>query len=222
MLDVVCVLRKGGKVNYSRVWVRKLRDACRRNLKIDHNFYCLSDCPVSCDRIPLDNEGPGFWSKIQLFKPGLFTNQTLYIDLDTVICNNITPIVQLVEGKKFVMWCEEDRAIHSSALMYWEGDHSYIWEKYKEHPIEYWQELYKEPPKYGDQALISEITDHELFTDICPQEWFYIMSKKDYNRWTKRQIPFTVKEELKFLMSRDLRVKPPDMIKHPLIQKHWR
>ena len=118
MLNVVCVLRQGGKVGYDASWVDKLKSAVNRHLTIPHRFICLSDCEVNCERIPLIDIGTGFWSKLELFRPGLFTSPVLYIDLDTVICKNIDEIVDRCRNERFVMWLEKDKNIHSSASGY--------------------------------------------------------------------------------------------------------
>ena len=81
---VACVLRSGGI--YSPEWVRKLRDGVARQFTVPHRFVCLSDVDVSaiCERIPLVEDWPGWWSKIELFRSGLFDDTVLYFDLDTV------------------------------------------------------------------------------------------------------------------------------------------
>lgn len=84
MLTILCVLKSGG--GYDAEWVRKLRDGVARNLSIPYQFRCLSDVEVPCERIPLEHDWPGWWSKLEMFRPGVITGPTLYLDLDTVIC----------------------------------------------------------------------------------------------------------------------------------------
>lgn len=212
MITIACVLRQGGKVGYDASWVEKLQTAVARNLSIAHTFVCLSDCDVPCERIPLDSTGSGFWAKLQLFKPNLFANPVLYLDLDTVICKPIDEIVSSVQDQQFVMWHEYDRDIHSSAMMWWQGDHSYLWDIYCSQSPEYWKELYSKPPLYGDQALISEHTNHTLFTDYVPSKWFHIAGNKD----REEQM-----QEVKILHFRKTSKKPSTMTGHPLVQQHW-
>ena len=69
MITILCVLKSGGV--YDIEWVRKLRDGVSRNLSQEHRFVCLSDVPVPCRRIPIEHHWPGWWSKIEMFKPGL-------------------------------------------------------------------------------------------------------------------------------------------------------
>jgi hypothetical protein len=149
---------------------------------------------------------------MQLFKPGVLTDPTLYIDLDTVICSNIDQVVERIQYQNFVMWFEADKNIHSSALMYWQGDHSYLWDVFVSKPVHQWESLYSVPPLYGDQAIISENTKHTLLIDHCPPEWFHIASRRDAN------IDLNA---VKMLMFRKVAQKPSTMGHHLLVQQHW-
>jgi hypothetical protein len=212
MINVVCVLRKGGKVGYDSLWVEKLQSAVARNLTLPYKFICLSDCEVPCDRIPLEINGDGFWAKLQLFKPKLFDGPVLYLDLDTVICGNIDDIINSLTHENFVMWLEKDKQIHSSAMMWWQGDYSYLWELYLSKPLLYWKDLYRSPPLYGDQALISENTNHKIFSDLVPDKWFHIVSKHDAH------IDLSA---VKILLFRKVHSKPSTLTHHKLVKKHW-
>jgi hypothetical protein len=215
MINVVCVLRQGGSVGYNADWVQKLHNGISRNLNIPHRFVCLSDCDVPCERIPLDTAGDGFWAKLQLFKPGNITGPTLYLDLDTVICQNIDGIIEAVQHEKFVMWHEVDRNIHSSAMLWWSGDYSFLWDLYLSQPLEHWKTLYGQIPLYGDQALISENVTHSLFTDMLPLDWFHIATTKDHK---KKHLNF---DNTKILHFREPKIKPSLLPYHPLVSKHW-
>ncbi len=214
MINIACVLRAGGKVGYDSTWVEKLQRAVSRNFSLPHRFVCLSDCNVSCERIPLLPGHPGFWNKLQLFRPNIFNNDwpVLYIDLDTVICGSIDDVYQKIKKHRFVMWCEQDNNIHSSALMYWQGDYSTLWNLYTSKSPQYWHDLYSAPPLYGDQALISQNTKHRLLTDICPPEWFHIAGSKAKGKNL---------DLVKILFFRKAKHKPSTMSNDPLVQRHW-
>jgi hypothetical protein len=211
MINVVCVLRTGGKVGYDASWVEKLHRGVTKHLSVPHQFVCLSDCEVPCKRITLENSGKGFWSKIQLFKPELFVGPVLYLDLDTVICNSLDPIVERIQAQEFVMWYEADKHIHSSAFMWWRKDHSWLWKLYQQQSPEHWANQYSSPPLYGDQAFVSERVRHTLLTDHCPSEWFHIASRRDIDNLS----------DVKMLMFRKTSQKPSTMLSHPLVQAHW-
>lgn len=79
---VACVLRSGGV--YTAEWVGRLQRAAERFLR-PHRFVCLSDVPAPCERIPLAHDFPGWWAKVELFRPGLFDGTVLFVDLDTLL-----------------------------------------------------------------------------------------------------------------------------------------
>lgn len=213
MINVVCVLRKGGVVGYDASWVEKLQNMVARNLTLPYKFICLSDCDVPCKRIPLETAGDGFWAKMQLFKPDMFSGPVLYIDLDTVICQNIDEIITKVSQEQFVMWVESDKQIHSSAMMWWQGDHSNLWDLYKSKNISYWKEKYAKPPLFGDQALISENVKHTLFVDYIPPEWFHVVRKHDDSLDLSK---------VKILHFRKAHTKPSTLPNHKLVKLHWK
>lgn len=212
MITVACVLRQGGKVGYDANWVKKLQNSVARNLTLPYRFVCLSDCDVDCERIELDSAGAGFWSKLQLFRPGQFDTPVLYIDLDAVICQNIDDIVHRVADQSFVMWLEPHRNIHSSALMWWRGDHSHLWDLYKSQPEDHWRHLHTEKHSYGDQGFIADNVNHTLFQDYMPRSWFHLAGKRDDH--------FDFKE-VKILQFIKTHTKPSTMPNHPMVQQHW-
>lgn len=212
-IDVVCVLRQGGKVGYDASWVEKLQNAVSRNLTLPYRFVCLSDCEVPCERIPLDTQGNGWWAKIQLFKPGLFTGPTLYFDLDTVICDNIDELVITAVSQKSFIMERAPNQISSSAIMFWNGDYSEIYKKYMADPVHY-ETLFSKAPLVGDQAMISTTVDHEFFDDICPREWFHVVRKHD------NELDLS---KAKILIFRKSKTKPSTVVQHhKLVSKHWR
>jgi alpha-N-acetylglucosamine transferase len=97
MLTVASVYWKGSfrgrEKIYSEEWVEKLQNMVARNLNREYRFVCLSNVDVPCERIPLEHDWPGWWSKIELFRPGLFEDRVLYLDLDLVIIDSLDPIV---------------------------------------------------------------------------------------------------------------------------------
>jgi hypothetical protein len=209
MINVVCVLRPGGKVGYDATWVEKLKNSIARNLTVEHKFICLSDVDVPSERIPLIGTGAGFWAKLELFRPGLFTDPVLYIDLDTVICSNIDNIVNSIKDQNFVMLLETDKNVVSSAVMWWQGDHSYLWDQYIKTPEAVLKEQYSKMPKYGDQAFIQDYTTHTLLQEHIPESWV---------GWSSQQ---EMSADVKILIFRKVSQKPSTMMDHPLVQQHW-
>ena len=217
MITVACVLRQGGKVGYDASWVEKLHNSISRNLTIPFKFVCLSDCAVPCERIPLNDNGPGYWAKMQLFRPGLFDGPVLFFDLDTVICNNIDDLVEKLLGQhNFIMWQDTHYNISSSAIMYWNGDYSAVYNSYiLKQP---WYENYYSPDNQttqrlvGDQAVISSLVDHKFINDFCPDNWIHVVSKHDDTCDLSKT---------RILIFRKLHTKPSTLPNHQLVKEHW-
>ena len=130
-LTVACVYRSGGQ-HYSTQYVEVLRNMVTRNLTLPHRFVCLSDVDVPCERIPLVNDWPGFWSKIELYKPGRFKGPVLYFDLDTVIHGNIDALA--VKAMESTFGCTSDPDGHhfNSSVVSFTVDCSFIYEAFGE------------------------------------------------------------------------------------------
>ena len=96
MLTVACVLRSGG--DFDSTWVDALERSCFERIREPHRFVCLTDLMIAdvgriafIDWVPLEHNWPGWWSKIELFRPGLFEKgePVLYFDLDTIVVRDI-------------------------------------------------------------------------------------------------------------------------------------
>jgi hypothetical protein len=209
VINVVCVLRQGGKVGYDATWVEKLKNSVARNLTVEHRFICLSDVDVPCERIPLISTSGGFWSKLELFRANIFNGPVLYIDLDTVVCAGLDDIVNKIKDQQFVMLLETDKNVVSSAVMWWQGDHSYLWDRYLEMSSEEIKEQYSKMPRYGDQAFVEDYTNHTLLQDYIPTEWV---------GWSSQPV---TSPDTKILIFRKVSQKPSTMLDHPLVQQHW-
>lgn len=91
MPTVACVLKSGG--GYSPEWVWALKRNVAEHLT-DYEFRVLSDlqCFGSWN-IPLTHRWPGWWSKLELFRPGLFApGPVLYLDLDTLVTGDLSEL----------------------------------------------------------------------------------------------------------------------------------
>lgn len=118
MLTVACVLKSGGI--YDATWVARLRDGVKRHLPLGHRFVCLSDVDVPCERIPLEHDWPGWWSKLEVFRlPG----PALYFDLDTAIVGDLTGFAIGTRWPSLKMLRDFYAPEHcGSGVMAWPGD----------------------------------------------------------------------------------------------------
>lgn len=95
---VACVLRSGG--GFGPDHVAALHRQVGRWLP-GVEFFALSDLEVECSRMPMLHCWPGFWSKMELFRPTIApTHDLLYLDLDTVVLSDLSWVRNL---RRFTM-----------------------------------------------------------------------------------------------------------------------
>jgi len=97
MINVACVWIKP---KYTMSYVDKLYNSVKRNITQPFNFYCLTTHPQEVNNpnvipigIPVDEELENgknkWWYKAHLFNEHNWNGQILYLDLDTVVVNNL-------------------------------------------------------------------------------------------------------------------------------------
>lgn len=88
MITVACVLRSGGDFTPKHVAV--LHRAVDKYLHVPHEFRVLTDYDLVVEpHTKLTKPWPKWWSKLELFRPGVFSGPVLYFDLDTVLVGSI-------------------------------------------------------------------------------------------------------------------------------------
>lgn len=128
---IATVLKTGGE--YTEKHVERLRDQCEKHIP-QGLFVCLTDGNPDCRTIPLTENLPGWWSKMELFD---IEGPILYFDLDTTIVGSCDHWLKRIAKKRFI--CLRDiyrgkRNKHAmgSGIMYWSGDMSHVWKAYCE------------------------------------------------------------------------------------------
>ena len=141
MVAIACVLRSGG--DYTPDHVLTLQAMCRRRLKLYERFVCLTDMKVpGVHTIPLIKGWPGWWSKLELFRPGLWgaDEGVIYLDLDTIILDRfaLTP-----EPGDFWMLKNWYKPEYASGMMAWRGDYSFLFREMPANPrARVWDQRY--------------------------------------------------------------------------------
>ncbi len=213
MLSVLCVLKSGGV--YSAEWVAKLQRGIERNLDRPHRFVCLSDIEVPCERIPLENDWPGWWSKIALFKPGVITGPSLYLDLDTILSGPINVTELLNNGPDFAMlqnfWVED---MVGSGVMWFSGENvpHQVYSKFVRQPDAYIAHYARNEngPYIGDQAFIFDTLGRDV-----PFINDYLTGIKSYKLHCKRRLP----EDASIICFHG--VPRPSEVKAEWMERHW-
>jgi hypothetical protein len=213
-VTIAMVLKTGGEV-YNYKYVNALAKSIKENVTVPHEVVVLTDNPKGftwdVDRvIPLANNYPTWWSKIELFKPYQFDGPVFYFDLDTAIIGNIDDIVSY-DGD--FAGLRDFYGLHSlgSGLMGWNPKHT---DKiYLDFAPRYSTIItnYKE----GDQKWIDENKPSvEYLQDIYPNQ---IVSFKRHCLDKHGQI--VIPEKAKIICFHG---NPrPHSITHPVISKYW-
>lgn len=159
MSDVRCitVLRSGGI--YDLEYLERLADGIYKHA--GHELWCLSDidCP---NRIPLQHDWPGWWAKMELFRPDI-EGRLFYLDLDTVICGDIRHMLEVTELtvlRHRYRW-GEDKRVGSGVMMLPQDCRPAIWEK--------WLRTQDTNRPRGDQEFMENVwTSHQKWQDLFP------------------------------------------------------
>jgi hypothetical protein len=173
MLTVACV-RVRANVPYPVEYVTNLRAMVAKHLQRPHRFVCLTDhpeqLPPSVEGIAIEHPArvAGWWAKLHLFS-GVLTGRVLYLDLDTLVVDDLSPIVDypspfaLVphagtfngrDGKHVV------KRFNSSVMVWGDAVNAHLWQDWT---------LSVAERLWGDQDWIGEQMPGAA---MMPAEWF--------------------------------------------------
>lgn len=116
----VAVVNHGDYLGRGEQYVQTMRGMVARHLGQPHEFVCLTDV----------GSETGYWSKIELFRPGRFSGRVVYFDLDSVV---VGPLDELVESKGILDLADWGWSTHTfgSGVMVWDaGEHADVFERY--------------------------------------------------------------------------------------------
>lgn len=186
MRTVYCVLKTGGP--YTVQYVEKLFWGICSNTDQDINLVCLTDDPAVnfCTVIPLKHGWPGWWSKIELFREDITIGPGIYFDLDTVIFDNVDPLLNLALEHDFIAlrgfnhrYAKPKYPNFASGIMV--GDfqkYSQVYTEFLKNPTQYMEQP-RENWMHGDQGFIADIIGVEnvpRLQDFLPEN--YIAGKR--------------------------------------------
>ena len=176
---------------YPVEYVQKLYNMVSRNTNHLINFYVFTDHVkmnkmVDGGRLYVkqfpEHDLQGWWNKMQLFHPDVqLPGNTLYMDLDVVITDNIDCFYDYEPGIDFIGMNDFNpcTGLWNSSIMRFNNQHHsrLIWEEYMKRRSEF-------SKFHGDQEIISLLIKKHEDTISFPDEW--TQSYKWYNREGKR------------------------------------
>ena len=122
-MTVACVLKAGG--DFGPRWVDALRRGVNTHLK-RHRFVCLTDEDgVGLWGERLAHNWRGWWSKVELFRPGLFNGPVLYLGLDTLPVGDLSDIASYDGPLAVLSDFYQGRKMIGTGVMAWTpGEHT--------------------------------------------------------------------------------------------------
>lgn len=184
MLTVACVLSTPS-LTYNPGWVHRLKKSVEKNLSTPHRFVCLTNLPEieGVETLPLTEGFPGWWAKIELFKPGQFDGPVLFLDLDMMACGSLDPLVGPWDSMVMLKDSPSFRHIYNSGLMWFDLEKQpelgKIFEEFKADTANAMEEYNGKngAEMYGDQGFIYQIAKAQgvevlKWQDLLPEEWF--------------------------------------------------
>lgn len=214
--NIALVLRTGGDT-YNHKYVNTVAENIRNNVKMKYNLAVLTDNSEGFDSnlvdevIPFKHSYRGWWSKIELFRPDIFTGQVFYMDLDTVLVRNIDEMLKFKTTFAGIRDLYHHNFLQTS-IMSWDSSHN--------HQVYYnfvprAQMVMTHYPE-GDAKWIREnVYNYDYIPDNFPGR---IVSYKAHclNRENGH---VTIPKDASIICFHG---KPrPHTITHPAITKHW-
>ena len=210
-LKVVCV-KWGNK--FPADYVNRLYSMVRRNLSLPCRLVCLTDNKEGLipeiGIIKLQQKFEYCWTKIELFRPDVFSEEDLclYLDLDVVITDNIDDLITFEPEKRFIGlydWYSPRRHPHynSSVMRFYGNSHSDLYrslvEKLGNGTVRWEREfdaylgsndkvvLWEGDRRYGsDQEWISAhvYPEKEIKAHSFPKKWI-----RSYKKHGRKRVP---------------------------------
>lgn len=119
---ITCVLKSGGEFKPEHV------ARLEKQIVIDH-LVCLTDMDVDCYKIPLKHNLPGWWSKMELFRPDI-KGDILFFDLDTEIVGDISHYTNLDATHVLNDFYWPKRSIGSGMMYIKQKDKKKVWDHF--------------------------------------------------------------------------------------------
>lgn len=133
----ICCIRAGD--HFSPAYVTNLKDMVARNLEAGFpgRFVCFTDrpedLPDDIETAPLPADLPGWWSKLALFREGLFPtgDRVLFLDLDTLITGAFDRLAAYDGPFAILRDFYRPNGFQSSIMAWQAGEQTEIWNSYE-------------------------------------------------------------------------------------------
>lgn len=159
-MRVMLVLRTGG--DFKPEHVGALARQIEQHLP-GADIACLSDVDVPCQRIPLQHDWPGWFAKMELFRPDI-DGTILYMDLDTVIVGDLSEIASVARLTMLSDFYKPKRPA-SGVMLLPEQYRAEVWRQWTINPARSMAMC----GTLGDQLFIGKMCPHaQRWQDVVP------------------------------------------------------
>lgn len=169
-MKIVTVLRTSD--SYKKDYVYLIHDQCKKYAK-DIEFICISDDQSVPGYLKMEHDWPKWWPKIEIFK---IEGPVLYLDLDTIVVNDIREMIESVKSYDFVAIRDfyKDRKMErtlGSGVMFWKGNMRYLYDEFLKDPNRHMQECTTNR-WWGDQGFIERYIKEKVvyWQDVTPNK----------------------------------------------------
>lgn len=177
-MTIVACVRTGTAFDFG--YVVKMRNMVARHMHRPYELVCLTDQADRCNGVTfLDVEEiglKGWWAKLILFAPEWRSfHKVVYFDLDTVIVNDVAPLVD-APGEFSILESPVRRAgieypckYNSSVMVIGGGQCAFVWNDFDTRRD--W--MMEQSGRYGDQKAIELLYPEALLLQpLMPMEFF--------------------------------------------------
>ena len=148
----LCVLRAGGQ--YGPEHVHRLASQVP-----GLGLWCLADQTVpGVPTLRLQQDWPGWWAKLELFRPDLLFGDYLYLDLDTEISGDLERLLRIGRASdRSLLWDDPLQPEHANSSVMWlrHADRAAVWAAFHRDPAGAMAQYRHWPDRWGDQGFIA-------------------------------------------------------------------
>lgn len=162
-------------LQWGPTYVRRLRAGVQRFSGLE--TVCLTDDPeIPEPTLPIVGPGRGWWAKLDLLNPAHRLDDVLYLDLDNVVCGDLSPLLNLAP-KPLIMADDKiyPRLPNGSVLRINPSALGWLWDLYCQDAPSIHQ-AYTGWPHGADQGFMAaQVANYcgnpvPLFTDLLPPQ----------------------------------------------------
>lgn len=153
--NIICLLWKGqfrGR-DYTDQDVWRLYHIVQRHMDRDFTFYTLTNDMMANtpgQKIELLHNWPGWWGKVELFRPDMPCGRTMYLDLDTYVLQNLQPLLDTPGDLVMFPSPYEAGKYQAGTMLFTPAAYHWVYNRFRKNPEHYMRQYRSEQDIYAD------------------------------------------------------------------------